>query len=227
MRKKLEILIVIVLLVGVIAGSQKVSEVVLSRQVMSEVKESGSEQETVIIDPGHGGGDPGKVGVNDALEKDINLSIAGKIKVLLEKEGIKVVMTRDDENGLANTKVEDLKKRVSLINETKPALAVSVHQNSYQQESVNGAQVFYFEHSDEGKAAALVMQEALKSADPENTRQAKGNSSYYLLKKTEIPTIIVECGFLSNEEEAAALVTEEFQAKMAEAVCDGILEYIK
>lgn len=180
----------------------------------------------------HGDQDPGKIGVNDALEKDVNLQIAKKIKKLLEKKKIKVIMTREDDTTLAregggSQKVQDMKARVELINETKPNLAVSIHQNSYPEESVHGAQVFYFTHSAEGERAAGIMQKALLTVDPENSRQEKADDGYYLLRRTEAPTIIVECGFLSNREEAGKLVDKEYQKKVAEAVVQGIEEYVK
>ena len=102
---------------------------------------------------------------------------------------------------------------------------VSIHQNSYPEESVKGAQVFYYGQSKEGKKLAETLQQALiDQLDPKNHRQAKANESYFLLKKTPSPTVIVECGFLSNSEEAALLITEEYQKKVAEAVKIGILE---
>ncbi len=168
--------------------------------------------------------DPGKVGINKALEKDLNLQISMKVKTILEKQGITVLMTREDENSIADSKVEDMKKRVSIINEKKPDLAVSIHQNSYSGESIHGAQVFYFTHSAEGEKMAKTMQESLLSADPDNTRQAKANDTYYMLKKTSPPVIIVECGFLSNQEEADKLITDEYQNILAEAIANGVLK---
>ena len=123
-------------------------------------------------------------------------------------------------------KMADMKKRVALINEEKPAIAVSIHQNSYSQADIKGAQVFYYEHSEVGKNAALIIQEELKQIDSENTREAKGNDTYYLLKKTEVPTIIVECGFLSNPTEAEKLTSEEYQQQMADAICKGIIKWL-
>ena len=136
-------------------------------------------------------------------------------------------MTREKDEtlapeGSANKQVEDIKKRVKIIDEAAPALAVSIHQNSYHESSVQGAQVFYYKHSKEGEEAAEIMREALLAADPGNTRESKANDTYYLLRRTETPTIIVECGFLSNPEEAEKLSTEEYQEKLAEAVTAGI-----
>ncbi len=180
--------------------------------------------------PTHGGDDPGKIGINKAKEKDINLIIAKELKTLLEKEGIKIVMTRTDDAGLYqkssnNKKVEDMRKRCEIITKAEPVFTVSIHQNSYPEESVKGAQVFYYGQSKEGKKLAETLQQALiDQLDPKNHRQAKANESYFLLKKTPSPTVIVECGFLSNSEEAALLITEEYQKKVAEAVKIGILE---
>ena len=135
-------------------------------------------------------------------------------------------MTRTEDERLAETQVEDLKARVSLMNEEKPALVVSIHQNSYHEESVHGAQVFYYADSTESERAAGIIQEALKEIDPDNTKAAKPNRTYYILKKTEVPVVIAECGFLSNYEEAEKLADEEYRQKLAEAVAKGILEYI-
>lgn len=228
MRGKLGIILMIAILAGVVIGSQWVGEYLYEQADMeNEIETAGNTSEmVVVVDSGHGGSDPGKVGINGALEKDVNLEISIKLKNLLQKQGVKVIMTREDEKGLADSKVEDLKTRVAIINREKPLLAVSIHQNSYQEESIHGSQVFYFTHSQEGEKAAKIVQEVLLEADPDNTRSAKANDTYYMLKKTEVPVIIVECGFLSNQEEADLLVTEEYQEKVAAAVAKGILKYI-
>ena len=208
----------LLLLVGMIIVSKKLSQLVSSENVQAQ-------KEVVVIDAGHGGHDPGKVGVNDALEKDINLQIAEKVKKHLEKNEIEVVMTREDDV-MEDTKLEDMKKRVALINKTKPAITVSIHQNSYSDPGVKGAQVFYYVNSDVSQEAASLMQEVLRKVDAENTRQIKSNSDFYMLKKTEVPTIIVECGFLSNPGEAEKLVSEEYQEQMAQAICSGIMTWL-
>ena len=192
----------------------------------------GTDQKVVVVDAGHGGRDPGKVGVDGCLEKDLNLEIAKKVQAILEQQDIKVIMIRDTDKGLyeeqtSNKKVQDMKNRCALINETEPDCVVSIHQNSYHEEYVSGAQVFYYSSSAEGKALAETLQSELVSyADPENHRQAKANDSYYLLKKTEAPIAIVECGFLSNWEEAAKLQDDGYQSRIAWAVSMGILTYL-
>lgn len=185
----------------------------------------------VVIDAGHGGADPGKVGINQALEKDINLSIAKKVQRLLEQNGVAVLLTRQEDTDLAkqgthNRKAQDMKARAELINSEQPILGISIHQNSYPREDCKGAQVFYFKTSQEGEMLAKMLQKQLHREINDGTaRQAKENSDYYLLKKVTCPFAIVECGFLSNSQEAALLVTEEYQEKVAFAIHLGILEY--
>lgn len=186
----------------------------------------------VVIDAGHGGIDPGKVGINGAEEKDINLQIALLVKQFLEANDVRVVMTRETEDGLydadaSNKKVQDMKRRIEKIDEASPVLTVSIHQNSYPEEYVHGAQVFYYNGSVEGQRLAETIQtQMVEKVDPENKRQIKANDSYYLLKKTEIPIVIVECGFLSNSQEAEKLCSQEYQEKVAWAVHMGILQYL-
>lgn len=225
MRKKIELILVMLTLAGLVMVSKKLEKYVNSDKV--EKKEY-----TVVLDAGHGSSDSGKVGINGVLEKDINLSISKKIKKYLEKKGVRVIMTRDKDESLAegengNRKVQDMKARVKRINDTKPDLAVSIHQNSYHEESIHGAQVFYYEHSESGEKDARILQEALLAVDPDNTRQVKANTTYYLLKRTEVPILIVECGFLSNQEEAEKLASEDYQKEIAKAIANGIESCLK
>ena len=214
--------------------------ILLADPAMDAMKQAGSaaglikqkDKITVVLDAGHGGRDPGKVAVNGALEKDINLSIAQKLKTLLEQNDINVVMIRNDDSGLysesdSNKKAADMRNRVDIINKSDAALAISIHQNSFTQESIKGAQVFYYNNSDEGKKFAENMQEQLKkSLQDGNKRMAKANDSYYMLKKVECPIIIVECGYLSNNTEAALLNDENYQERMAFAIHLGLLSYL-
>lgn len=186
----------------------------------------------VVVDAGHGGADPGKVGINGALEKDLNLAIAKRLAVLLEQSDVKVVMTREDDSGLNDAdadrkKVQDMKRRIARMEEADPDLVVSIHQNSYSTSDVKGAQTFYYTASAEGKALAEVIQNRMISGlDPANHRAAKANDSYYLLKKTSKPIVIVECGFLSNPEEAQLLCDEVYQERVAWQVHMGVLQYL-
>ena len=188
---------------------------------------------TIVIDPGHGGFDPGKVGVDGTLEKDINLSISLLLKELLEKENIKVIITRTEDKAVGQEdgevkKQEDMKKRVEIINESSATLAVSIHQNSFTNETSKGAQVFYHTQSNEGAVLAKFIQEQIKfSVKDENKRMEKANDSYYLLKKTICPTVIIECGFLSNLEETKLLKDSAYQKKIAEGILNGIKIYLE
>ena len=192
----------------------------------------GGDMRCVVIDAGHGGDDPGKVGINGAKEKDVNLQIAEKVKKYLEANDITVVMTRESDEGLndanaSNKKVQDMKRRIELIDKTAPQVTVSIHQNSYPEEYVHGAQVFYYTGSKEGQNLADAIQwQLVDKVDPENKRQVKANDSYYLLKKTGIPIVIVECGFLSNSAEAEKLCTDDYQERVAWAIHMGILQYL-
>lgn len=226
-HKIISVLMAICLLVSMFYLAQAAAEYTMNWQ-----KRSQKNEKIVLIDAGHGGDDPGKVGINGALEKDINLSIAFLVKKYLELQDVTVVMTRSEDKGLyreesPNKKIEDLKNRLALMDASGAIMAVSIHQNSYTSERVKGAQVFYYESSEEGKKAALLMQEQLrKGVDETNRREAKPNESYYLLKKSPIPTVIVECGFLSNGEEADKLIQAEYQEKMAWNISIGILQYL-
>jgi N-acetylmuramoyl-L-alanine amidase len=202
------------------------------KMASSEQVEIAAERPCVIIDAGHGGKDPGKVGVDGSLEKDINLQIARKLQRFLVMADVDVVLTRESDAGLydedaPNKKVQDMKNRVSIIEEKKPDLTVSIHQNSYHEEYVHGAQVFYYAGSEESKELAGRIQQVMAlDLDPDNTRQAKANDSYYLLKKTSSPIVIVECGFLSNNEEAQKLSSDLYQEKAAWAIHLAILQHL-
>lgn len=190
----------------------------------------GGTQGTIVIDAGHGGMDAGKVGTNGTLEKEINLQIAKMLQEMLEEEGFRVVMTRETDAALydedaPNKKQQDMKRRCELIEEVMPLMTVSIHQNSYTDPSVEGPQVFYYGNSASGREIAAALQSALnEELAVSRPREIKANDSYYLLRKTTNPTVIVECGFLSNPGEAGRLITQEYQEKVARALCDGILE---
>lgn len=184
-----------------------------------------SDEMQVILDAGHGGIDVGKTGVNGEKEKDINLEISKKIKRFLSDSNVSVKMTREGDERLADSQREDLKARTDIMN-GGALLAVSIHQNSYRDPAVSGAQVFYYTGSEEGRTAAGMIQAELNALAPDNEKEIRANDSYYILKNTRIPTVIVECGFLSSYTEAEKLVDDEYQNRIAEAVSEGILQYI-
>lgn len=185
----------------------------------------------VLIDPGHGGNDPGKVSEQNDLEKNINLEIALRLKHILTSQDVEVVMTREADLGLyeagdRNKKRADMENRVRLADECNADILVSIHVNSYVDSSVSGAQVFYYNSSDKGRYLAKCIQEEVSEVSILNgNRTEKKNDSYYILRKASVPAVIVECGFLSNPEETALLKNEDYQEKMAWAIHMGIMKY--
>lgn len=225
MKQRLELLMSIVILVCACILAKTSAIYVTGRQVAKQ-------KDCIVVDVGHGGFDSGKIGVNGELEKDINLQVALKLKKTLEDMGMSVIMTREDDQGLydenaSNKKAQDLQRRCELINQEKPLMTISIHQNSYTSPEIKGAQVFYYTTSSKSQKLAEILQKTLiEQVDPQNHREAKANDSYYLLKKTDSVIVIVECGFLSNPQEAEKLSDEEYQQKMADAICAGINKYL-
>lgn len=229
-RRLLSVVAVMMLLLSLVyVGKEAVAYTAGKGANSGEARE---EVRCVVIDAGHGGDDPGKVGINGAKEKDINLQIAEMVKKYLEANDVRVVLTREGDEGLydpdtSNKKVQDMKRRIELIDAAAPDVTVSIHQNSYPEEYVHGAQVFYYTGSKEGRELAeLIQKQLVEKVDPENKRQVKANDSYYLLKKTGIPIVIVECGFLSNSAEAEKLCDSDYQEYVAWAIHMGILQYL-
>lgn len=225
--KQLKKSLIIVLCMCIVAAGA-----IVSRGMISKIPVFNSDsKKTIVIDAGHGGSDPGKVGIDGSLEKDINLAIAGYLKKELQSKKYNVVMTRETDTGLyqesdSNKKIADLHKRIEIMNGSDAALVVSIHQNSFTGESSKGAQVFYHSASEEGKKFAGIMQKKIASYIGDgNHRVEKANSDYYILKNSNPIAIIVECGFLSNSQEAALLTDSGYQKKMACAIAQGIYEY--
>lgn len=193
---------------------------------------AGREKPVVVIDAGHGGNDPGKIGIDGTLEKDINLQIANRLKKYLEASDVEVVLTRDNDNGLysekdSRKKMADMSKRCEIINDVSPDLTVSIHQNSYHQENISGGQVFYYKKSENGKKLAEILQKRFDYVLGEkNTRLAKPNDNYYLLLHVKTPIVIVECGFLTNWKESALLNSEDYQDRVAWTIHMGIMKYL-
>lgn len=200
--------------------------------VSSSAAASPAASPVVVLDSGHGGWDPGKVGIDGSLEKDLNLAIALKLKNYLEASGVTVIMTRDGDYGLyderdSNKKSADMANRCKLINDAAPALTVSVHQNSYHEEPIHGGQVFYYKKSQQGQQLAEIIQKRFDYVQGQtNTRVAKANDNYYLLLHVRSPIVIVECGFLSNASDAANLNSEDYQDRLAWTIHMGIMEYL-
>lgn len=226
-NRRIEFAMGLILLLGAFIVSRHAGMLVSGQNVAAR-----KEKPVVVIDSGHGGNDPGKIGIDGSLEKDINLEIALLLKAYLEASDVTVVMTREDDRGLysesdSQKKMADMRNRCQLIEETNPALIISIHQNSYHEEEINGAQVFYYKNSDKGKKLAEIIQKRFDFVlGDQNRRLAKANDNYYLLLHVTKPLVIVECGFLSNWKEAAALNQEDYQKRVAWTIHMGVMEYL-
>lgn len=196
------------------------------------VSASESMKLTVVIDAGHGGIDGGVVGIESGVkESDVNLDISRRLKRCFEDAGFAVVETRETEAGLYGTtaagyKKRDMKKRAEVIRASNPALVVSVHQNFFSMRSRRGAQVFFRETNERSKTLACLIQASLNDM-PECARKSdplKGD--YYILNCSDYPSVIVECGFLSNAEDEALLLNGEYRDKLAAAISSGCLAYL-
>jgi N-acetylmuramoyl-L-alanine amidase len=179
----------------------------------------------IVIDAGHGGFDPGALSDNGVEEQKINLEIALKLQRLLEESGTTTFLTRADEESVGDTKREDMKNRKEIRDIEESDMYVSIHLNSFPQENVKGAQTFYSNNEESKKLAELVQNKLKEVVEPSNNRIAKELSTVYLLKNTKKPSIIVECGFLSNNEELKKLQDNRYQEKLAWAIYLGIIEY--
>ena len=179
----------------------------------------------IVIDAGHGGWDPGMVS-GKVEEKDINLSIARKLQTFLEQGGATVIITRLDDSALGTKKTGDMHARRLIANTSKADIFVSIHQNSYNSANVRGFQAFYFNESDNSKKLAACIQNRLKEfVNPNNKLGSRANKNYFVLKQTEMPAVLVECGFLTNYNERNKLTTDEYQEKIAWGIYLGIVDY--
>lgn len=189
---------------------------------------------TIVIDAGHGVPDEGAQSSNGTTEAETNLKIALKLQNLLEQSGCTVILTRSDENAiydidsktLKQKKISDIKNRVKIGNESSADIFVSIHLNKIPQSQYDGWQTFYKEGSEDGARLAKTIQENLnKTIQKENNRIAKTIDKIYIIKHVEIPTTIVECGFLSNPEEEKQLLDNDYQDHLAWGIYMGIINY--
>ncbi len=208
----------------------------LSNSFVGAVKTSADNKPVIIVDAGHGGEDGGTQSAEGVLEKDINLAISLKINDFLSEQGFETVLVRDgdymiyDESSatLREKKVSDIHNRMKIMKENENCIFLSVHQNYFTQSKYSGAQVFYSKNNPESRLIAAEIQKAIvEDIQPDNSRQIKESTTdIYLLYHAKAPAVMVECGFMSNSEEAAKLSDEEYQLKMAKSIVKGLKNYL-
>ncbi|MBZ9625656.1 N-acetylmuramoyl-L-alanine amidase CwlD [Clostridium sp. FP2] len=226
-------LISIVIVIVVAMVSFMVVNLSFVKQTMNNEKlQVGSKK--ILIDAGHGGMDGGTSSKNGTLEKNINLSIAIKLKEKLQKLGYEVVMTREEDTGLYSRSgtiresyTEDLKKRCNLKKSSNCDMLISIHLNYFTESKYYGAQVWYSNYKDSSILAAVTQKNLRIDLDPSNKRvQKPAKNAYRILRENDImPSVIVECGFLSNYEEEQKLKSDEYQQKIAESISKSIGEF--
>lgn len=204
---------------------------------IEETTEETIKKYTVIIDAGHGGEDGGTKSQDGILEKDLNLDIAKRIKIILEKNNINVVMTREDDTLLydRNTdyfgkkKLLDMQARLNIAEEHNDAVFVSIHQNYFKESMYSGLQVWYSGNNSRSLILAEAVQSKVKTKlQPNNERKTKlSGSDIYLLHNISSPAILIECGFLSNKEEAARLSDESYRQNLSQIISDAIKEFLE
>lgn len=227
MKKALMILFSGFLLIAVCINiSYKIDDVMVKTVGINNIQT----KKTVIIDPGHGGIDVGTVGIDGSLEKNINLSISLDLYDFLMVSGINTVLTRDGDYemyraGEQRTK-SDLYNRMDYINSVPNSILISIHQNHFENEAEWGTQVWYSPNDEISPTLAdKILQSVKKNIQPENKRENKvSDNSYYILYKAQKPSVMVECGFISNENENKRLQDKEYQRDMAYSILVGICE---
>lgn len=181
---------------------------------------------SIVIDPGHGGFDPGVSGCTVSREADINLAVASSLAALLREGGAEVLLLRESDRALAGTKSADLSKRVQLAEQAEADIYLSLHCNAFEKDSPwHGAQCFYHAKNAQAGILAECIQNSLKASLQNTDRTALTHNTTYILKNLTMPAVIVEMGFLSNREEESKLLSSEYQMKMALAIYTAVCRY--
>lgn len=194
-----------------------------------------SDRPVIVLDPGHGGLDSGAVGKNGVLEKDVNLSVVKHLQKLLELSGFRTVLTRSEDisiydagvEGIRNQKLSDMDNRLEIIQSYPDSIFLCIHQNNYTDPQYFGGQMFYNNNNPDNRTLAQIMQNRFAQLQPGNDREIKlTGDELFLLKSNKNPSLMIECGFLSNPEEEAKLGTEEYRQQLAFTIYGGVLEYM-
>lgn len=219
-----------------IAFSVSVVEARYDRELFIEASGSGEPVRLVVIDAGHGGEDCGAVGTTGVYEKDLNMQISFEIGEALKSRGYTVIYTRSEdkllytpsENIKGIRKISDLKNRCKIANSYPEAMFISVHMNSYSEAKYQGLQVYYSESSPKSSELAGKIQSNVRNRlQKDNKRQIKKGKGIYVLENTEPVSVLVECGFITNEDECKKLSEKEYQKQLSFSIVCGIIKYIE
>ena len=193
-------------------------------------------EKIIILDAGHGGEDPGAVGANGLYEKDLNLQFAFEIGKALEEKGYIVVYTRtedrllykEEENIKGIRKISDLKNRCQIAERYPDSIFVSIHMNSFGSSKYSGLQVYYSQKNNNSQALAdLIQNKVISDLQPNNNRVIKPGNDMYILENINNTAVLIECGFLTNQDECKKLSEKEYQKELSFSIVCGIIEYIE
>lgn len=193
------------------------------------------ERPVIVLDAGHGGLDSGAVGGSGTLEKDVNLSIVKILRDMLEMSGFEVVLTRSEDisiydagvEGIRNQKLSDMDNRLEIVQSYPDSIFLCIHQNNYTDPRYFGGQMFYNNNNPDNRTLAQIMQNRFADLQPGNDREIKlSGDELFLLKSNPNPSLMIECGFLSNPDEEARLSTWEYQQQVAFTIYGGVMEFL-
>ena len=194
-----------------------------------------AQKPVIVLDAGHGGLDSGAVGQSGVLEKDVNLAVVLDLRDMLEMSGFEVVLTRDEDisiydpgvEGIRNQKLNDMDNRLKIIQSHPDSIFLCIHQNNFTDPQYFGGQMFYNNNHPDNRTLAQIMQRRFADLQPGNDREIKlSGEELFLLKSNKNPSLMIECGFLSNPDEEQKLSTKEYQQKVAFTIYGGVMEYL-
>ncbi len=232
-KKEIRFKIGVVFLISILLCALFISSFYSNKQYLYAMQNE-NEKNLVIIDAGHGGEDPGAIGVSGVYEKDLNIQIAFELGDELADAGFAVLYTRcedkllytDAENVKGIRKISDLKNRCKIAAEYPDAIFISIHMNSYGDSKFSGLQVYYSTQNENSVILANEIQRSVKAkVQPENSRVVKSGKDIYILKNTNNLSVLIECGFITNETECSKLSKKEYQKELSSAIVCGIIEY--
>lgn len=220
----------ILTILGVLAAAQWGSRTATAIALATPVRRT----HCLVIDPGHGGEDGGAVSCTGRPESGYNLDISLRLRDLLQLMGYDTCMTRSTDTAIyregetiAQKKVSDLKERVKIVENMPGAILLSIHQNYFSDGRYSGAQVFYAKTSGSQDLAEAMQGELVRTLNPGSNRQAKKSDGVYLMERISCPGVLIECGFLSNREEAALLATATYQKRMCCVIAATVAGYVE